>query len=1398
MSMDIATLGIRVDALEARQQLNELSNSGDRASRSMGAAERAADRARSQFSALGSMAKMAAGAIAGIAFTKAVHEISSFETKLLALKSLTNANTSEMKDMEKQARSLGATTAFSAQQTAEAQGVLASAGLKTNEILAATPQVLELAAAGSLDLAKAAEIATGTMRGLGLGLGDLGRINDVFAKVSADTSTNVEQVGEAMKNVAPIAQAFGIRLEDMAASIGVLADNQIKGSEAGNNFKSMLVAIGNETKEKTDLLKQHGLAFADLNIQVKGLQPVLDTLRKANLNRAEAITLFGADAAAAGLILSNNSTKIADFSKALDGASGSAKAQSDILNQGLSKAWDAFLGTLSEAGLQLGDSGLKGSLTDLIHEVTGVIAVYEGMGKEFADSNGYTKEQYENLKNIAGELQIVASAAGGIAVLTTGIWAANTAMIAFNLVTRMNPLVAVATVAAAGIGIVLGQINKAKDEHEKFMASANTLEEANLKIKQQIAKINEIPQATGENHGASDKMLGRLKDELKILVDQRNAIDAKAEAEKNLGKVTGEALVTQIKKPLTIDDNEAKKAREKAVKDALKDAERDANSLQKAYDSVAESMSKAMTKTKDGDNNTAAMQYETTNGTLKALTDTKKQYLIQLATELDYKEKMGKSAEASKTAMQTEIDKYNELTLSAHDFFIEKLKAAGVNEADIPAISAKHDVNTGLEASKSKNDDLQKSLESYGKTLDDANLKTKELGLTNSAIFDGALGGVNTLTGAFSNMVKAIQENVTALDELQKKKLENDTFQPDASKGFTDDYIKQVKLKAANVQKYAAEEKKLNNDNFKSSLTGVRQIASATGQMFAENTTARKVFNAVALAASVAERLADLAGLAVKGAGAMLTQGQGDPYSAFARIAAMGAIVMSIIASVGGAFSGGGGGAATAPPPPTSSDTGTVLGDSSEKSQSINNTYQLLKDIHASEYAELRGINSGVAELSSGITNATTRLFQAGGIKMSNEVIKNKYFWGGIFGGNTSTEQVGGGIATGSASLGNIRDSGNLPASQYATMKKTTKGGWFSDDKVSYYYAYQAIDSATQKALNSVFKSTGDTMFGLAKSLGGNLTQKVNDYIIPAMTVELRGLSGKDAAEKLNGVLSAALDTMSMSVFGPLLAQYQQLGEGMLETSTRIVAEMAIVKDALGMSGLTLTQNIIAVSDAIVQAAGGLKDFQAAFESYFDKFYSDSEKTARTYGQMSSALSDVGLTVAATRAGYRAQIEALNMNNALDQQRYSLLISLSSAADTYYSSLEKISDAMKLMTESNFKTAVDYTRYLSLASLSGVKAATTLLGWDSNTFMPTGQAAVAQLPTLSTPAGTTGNVTEAITNMSNSNTNVAAEIKLLRDQQAAQALAIAQNTQDTAKLLKRWDGDGMPAVRTVA
>lgn len=137
-----------------------------------------------------------------------------------------------------------------------------------------------------------------------------------------------------------------------------------------------------------------------------------------------------------------------------------------------------------------------------------------------------------------------------------------------------------------------------------------------------------------------------------------------------------------------------------------------------------------------------------------------------------------------------------------------------------------------------------------------------------------------------------------------------------------------------------------------------------------------------------------------------------------------------------------------------------------------------------------------------------------------------------------------------------------------------------------------------------------------------------------------------------------------------------------------------------------------------------------------------------------------------------------------------LLMQQKDAQQAVTDSTQAMVDSLKLLSEDQFKTAVDYKRYLSLAALSGVQSAADTLGW--NDFVPTGQAPVAQ----GMPPVVTSNPTS--TAIQNQNDAVLAELKQLRTEQQAQALAIAKNTLDTAKILQRWDGDGMPATRVVA
>lgn len=709
----------------------------------------------------------------------------------------------------------------------------------------------------------------------------------------------------------------------------------------------------------------------------------------------------------------------------------------------------------------------------------------------------------------------------------------------------------------------------------------------------------------------------------------------------------------------------------KHIAAGMSEEQKAAEALERSYKNLDESLKKqlALSSIVGDDNQQAALEYDLEAGALKDLTEQKKLHLLQETQKIQHNELAKKENEAKIAQLEQLTDKYNQLTLSARDYFMTQLK--GVNTADKPEIMAQYDKNAKLEAQNQAISDSRAALQGY---IDDVNqAKTSMDGMAASAtnVFDSATGGVSALTGAMDDLINKLNTNAVAYEKLATLKKAYETMP--IRRDNADDLKAQYDARVAYEKGY----QELQNKTTLDAIDGVRQMASATSAMFDENSNEAKAFNIIAIA-----------GLAAKAATAMLTQGQGDPYTAFARIAAMGALVSGIVAAGGGGgFNFSGAGSASAPPKGTQA-TGSVLGDKGIQSESIDKTYELLKSIHAEEYAELRGINKGVVSLRDAITGTVTKLFQAGGLSIPaidtssqlsgiGKMIQtgsgigkfdpiSNFLLKGLF-GTVSKSVVGSGIATNAFTPG-----GDVEGKQYATIA-TTKKSWFST-KTSYSAIISEMDKGTEEALTSVFKSMSETMFSLAgslgKDIGKDIGKRVSSYIVPGMQIDLHGLSGEDAAKKLNGVISTALDDMSKAVFGDIIGQYQKLGEGMLETAVRIVSEVAVVRDALNQSGMKMAENAIAVSDALVQAAGGLEQFQQQFATFYDKFFSDTEKQNRLQTRLNDTFAEVYMLLPRTRDEYRKIMEQLNLNNPLDRERYSLMLSLADAADQYYSTLD--------------------------------------------------------------------------------------------------------------------------------
>ena len=690
----------------------------------------------------------------------------------------------------------------------------------------------------------------------------------------------------------------------------------------------------------------------------------------------------------------------------------------------------------------------------------------------------------------------------------------------------------------------------------------------------------------------------------------------------------------------------------------ISDEQKAMNSLNSEFKSMVENMEKelAIGLLSGDDAKIAALDYDLETGSLRKLDEARKNHLRTLQLDIINRETEKKGNETKAEELAALTDEYNKLTLSARDYYSLTLTTKGVAPDQQGALLGQFDKNAIAENQKQKTDAANESLKSYIDNLDKAKSSMGDLGAVTSAVFDGALGGISTLAGAFTSMIDQINANTEALKANQEQ-------MATASKSPIANYQAIAKLNKERTDL----EKNYNNV----ALTGVRQMAGATGAMFKENTQARKAFHAVEMglgAIEIAQQIKQLIPLA---SAAILTQGKGDPYSAFFRIAAMTAIVGGIVAAAGGSFSGGGSSVSA-----SQTGTGTVLGDDKAVSESSSKTYQLLKDIHAEEYAELRGINDGVAKLNGDIVDTVTKVFQSGGInaaaigglgKKSNDPLQlpDPLGLGKFVFGSTKKEITEVGIQIGQTALKKVLDGKEINAQQFTTVQ-TTKTGFFGMGKsVTTSDTFSPLDKGVKSGLTSVFKSIGETMQELSKTLGGD----VRKYVVPAMKIDIKGLNAEDASKKISGVISASMDKAALKIFGKTLKQYQELGEGLFETAVRVVAQVAVVRDAVGKSGLNIESNAIGIANALVKAAGGLQEFQKQFAVYFDKFYTDAEKQAETQKQLAGQLGAVGLALPATRDGYRKLVEAQDLNTKAGQSHYSMLIKLAGAADTYYSSL---------------------------------------------------------------------------------------------------------------------------------
>lgn len=304
--------------------------------------------------------------IVGIA-TAAVKTAADFEQSMNKLGAISEATGKTFEDLENKAKELGSTTKFTASEAADGMTFLAMAGFKANEVISAIPGALKLAAAGNMDLATSADIASNILTGFALSAEESDRVVDVLAKTMTSSNTNLTQLGEAMKFVAPVAKGFGVSVEETSAAIGMLSDAGIQSSMAGTTLRNIMVTM----KEASEEL---GFSMTDAQGKMLPLADLLDLLAKKSGGTQQAIDIFG-KRAGPGLVslLEQGASKLKDFTKELENSGGTAARIADKQMQGFNGAITELKSAVQGLFIEMMETGALKQLEKAIDSVTSFI-----------------------------------------------------------------------------------------------------------------------------------------------------------------------------------------------------------------------------------------------------------------------------------------------------------------------------------------------------------------------------------------------------------------------------------------------------------------------------------------------------------------------------------------------------------------------------------------------------------------------------------------------------------------------------------------------------------------------------------------------------------------------------------------------------------------------------------------------------------------------------------------------------------------------------------------------------------------------------------------------------------------------------------------------------------------
>ena len=455
-----------------------------------------------------------------------------FEAEMSKVKAVSGATAEEFKALSDNAKKLGASTMFSASQVAQLQTEFAKLGFSATEITKVTESTLALAQASGSDLARAAEVAGSTLRAFGLDASETGRVTDVMAASFSTSALDMDKFAESMKYVAPVAKSAGMSLEQTSAMLAVLANNGIKGSQAGTALRRIISELGATGGD---------------------VEGAIANLAKTGLNLADAKDEVGRSAQSALLILAEGVDQIDPLTKSFENSAGAAQDMADIMGDTAFGAGKRLESAMEGLGISLGEI-----IAEAVVPMVEGIAVLAG---KLNDASPGAKRFAVAFGAVLAAIGPVAFGVGGLirnfTTLKTAIQASSTAtkiatavQRAFNVAIKSNPVGALvsAVVAVTAAIFAYSSAQKSAADIEEDHTKAISEQVAQMEVRKSTANdrmelLKDVNLGSKERTRIIKDLNKNYKDYLPKLLTERDSVLDIANAQKHLNEQMAKRVI---------------------------------------------------------------------------------------------------------------------------------------------------------------------------------------------------------------------------------------------------------------------------------------------------------------------------------------------------------------------------------------------------------------------------------------------------------------------------------------------------------------------------------------------------------------------------------------------------------------------------------------------------------------------------------------------------------------------------------------------------------------------------------------------------------------------------------------------------------------------------------------